>query len=114
MDVWEIVDRQPWMNVIGSTLVFKKKVYPSGLVRKLKAHFCTRGDKQLEGVDFFETFAPVVSWNTVRLLPVLSIQYELATRQVDYTTAFVHAPIDLPPNFDQMSPEEQACAGGLC
>ncbi len=111
MDVWEIVDRQPWMNVIGSTLVFKKKVYPSGLVRKLKARFCARGDQQMEGVDFFETFAPVVSWNTVRLLLVLSIQYELATRQVDYTAAFVHAPIDLPPNYDQMSPEEQARAG---
>ena len=111
MDVWEVVDRQPWMNVLGSTLVFKKKVYPSGEVRKLKARFCARGDQQIEGVDFFETYAPVVSWNTVRLLLVLSVQFELATRQVDYTAAFVHAPIDVDPNYDQMTPEEQAKSG---
>ena len=73
MDVWEVVDRQPWMNVIGSTLVFKKKVFPSGEVRKLKAHLCARGDQQQEGIDYFETFAPVVNWNTVRLLLVLSV-----------------------------------------
>ena len=111
MNVWEVVDRQPWMNVIGSTLVFKKKVFPSGEVRKLKARLCARGDQQLEGIDYFETFAPVINWNTVRLMLVLSAQLELATSQVDYTAAFVHAPIDKPPNFDKMTKEEQDRAG---
>ena len=92
MDVWEVVDRQPWMNVLGSTLVFKKKVYPSGEVRKLKARFCARGNQKIEGGDFFETYAPVVSWNTVRLLLVLSVQFELATRQVDYTCLLYTSP----------------------
>ena len=97
MDVWDIVDRKPWMNVIGSTLVFRKKVFPSGEVRKLKALLCARGDQQTEGVDYFETFAPVVMWTTVQLLLMLAAQLDLATQQVDYTAAFVHAPIDLPP-----------------
>ena len=52
-------------------------------------------------------FAPVVSWTTVRLLLLLSAQLELATRQVDYVAAFVHSPIPLPKNYDNMSPEEQ-------
>jgi hypothetical protein len=53
---WEVVDREPWMNVLPSTWAFKCKRYPDGLVKKLKARFCVRGDRQREGVDFFETF----------------------------------------------------------
>jgi Reverse transcriptase (RNA-dependent DNA polymerase) len=42
---------------------------------------------------------------------VLSVILNLATKQVDYTAAFVHAPIDKPPNFDSLSSEEQAKTG---
>jgi hypothetical protein len=111
MGCWEEVDREPWMNVLPSTWAFKKKVFPSGLVRKLKARFCARGDRQIENVDYFSTYAPVVSWTTVRLLLILSVQLSLETKQVDYTSAFVHAEIDKPPNFDTMSKEEQERTG---
>ena len=60
-------------------------------MRKLKARFCVRGDQQIEGVDFFETYAPVVSLCTVRMLLCLSIQYGWASRQVDFSNAFVQA-----------------------
>lgn len=111
MGVWEVVPKQSWMNVLPSTWAFKKKLYPSGLVRKLKARFCARGDRQIHGVDFFDTFAPTVSWTTVRLLLILTAQLGLATRQVDYTAAFVHADIDKPPDYDRMSEAEKAKAG---
>ena len=107
MDVWEIVDREPWMNVLPSIMVFRKKVFPNGKMRKLKARLCAGGHRQIEGVDYFETYAPVVNWNTVRLLLIIAAQMELATRQVDYTAAFVHAPIDKPPNWDTMTKDEQ-------
>ncbi len=108
MDVWEVVDRQPWMNVLPAVWAFKKKVYPNGLVRKLKARLCVGGHKQQAGKDFWSTFAPTVSWTTVRLLLILSAQLQLATRQVDYTAAFVHADIDTPPGYDDMSEEDKA------
>ena len=111
MGCWEEVDRQPWMNVLPSTWTFKKKLYPSGLVRKLKGRFCARGDRQIQNVDYFDTFAPVVSWTTVRLLLILSVQLSLATKQVDYTSAFVHADIDKPPNFHMMTKDEQDRTG---
>ncbi len=93
MDAWEQVPRQSWMNVIPSTWAFKIKRFPDGLVRKFKARFCVRGDKQIEGIDVFDTFAPVVQWSTVRLLLVLSLSLGLATKQVDYVAAFCQAPI---------------------
>ena len=96
MDAWEEVpcEEAEGKNILPSTWAFKRKRYPDGRVRKLKARFCVRGDRQIEGVDFFETYAPVVAWSTVRLLLVLSVVLGLATKQVDYTLAFIHAPID--------------------
>lgn len=79
------------MKVLPSTWAFKCKRFPDGLVRKLKARFCVRGDCQIDGVDVFDTFAPVVSWTTVRLMLILSVVLGLATTQVDYTAAFVQA-----------------------
>ena len=56
--------------------------------------FCVHGDMQIEGVDFFETWAPVVQWTTVRTLMILAIQLELCTAQADITAAFVHAELN--------------------
>jgi hypothetical protein len=80
-DAWEVVDREVWMNVLPSTCwAFKCKRLPDGTVHKVKAQFCARGERQIEGVDYFETFAPV----TVRLMLILSIILGLTTKQVDY------------------------------
>lgn len=110
-DSWEEVDREPRMNVLPSTWAFKCKRFPDGTIGKLKARFCVRGDRQVEGVDFFDTYAPVVNWQTVRLMLVLSAILGLATKQVDYTAAFVHAPIDRDPNWEKLTKEEKARSG---
>ena len=83
------------MEVLPSTWALKCKRFPDGLVRKLKARFCVRGDKQIDGVNFDgeEIYSPVVNWNTVRLILIMSVILDLKTKQVDYTAAFVHAPI---------------------
>ena len=60
MDAWEVVDQTPEMNVLPSTWAFKCKRFPDGLIKKFKARFYARGDRQIEGVDYFETYAPVV------------------------------------------------------
>ena len=58
--VWDVVVRQPGMNVLPSTWAFKCKRFPDGSVWKLKARFCAGGHRQIEGIDYFETFAPVI------------------------------------------------------
>jgi hypothetical protein len=60
---------------------------PDGCVHKCKAQFCVRGDLQQEGIDFFETYAPVVQWSTVRALLVLSEFLGLETQQIDVSNA---------------------------
>ena len=67
MDPWEIVSISDvkGKNILDSTWVFRRKRFPDGTVRKLKARWCVRGDQQIEGVDFFDTYVPVVAWSTV-------------------------------------------------
>ena len=79
------------MNVLKSTWAFKLKCYPDGLIKKFKAHFCARGDMQLEGINFFETYAPVFQWNTVRLMLILEVLLGLKSKQGDVTATFLHA-----------------------
>ena len=65
LDVFDVVLR-PNHKVISGVWTFKRKQYPDGTVRKLKARYCARGFEQQQGVDYFETFVPVVMWLTVR------------------------------------------------
>ena len=111
VNAWETVERESWMNVLPSTWAFKCKRYPDGTIRKFKARFCARGDRQIEGIDYFDTYAPVVNWTTIRLMLILSLILQLSTKQVDYTAAFVHAPIDKDPNYDEMTDEDKRKSG---
>ena len=95
----------------SNTWAFKYKRYPDGLIKKFKAQFCARGDQQLEGIDFFETYAPVVQWTTIRLMFILEILLGLKSKQGDVTCAFLHADlepgenvyVDMPLGFAQYS-----------
>jgi hypothetical protein len=97
-NAWVVLNREETMHVLPSVWVFKCKRFPDRLVRKLKAQFCVQGNCQINGIDVFDTFAPVVSWQTpvvswqtVQLLLIFSVVLALATMQVDYTAAFVQA-----------------------
>jgi hypothetical protein len=52
------------------------------------------GDRQVEGVDYFETWALVVQWTTVHTMMILAANQSLCTAQANITAAFVHALLD--------------------
>ncbi len=60
MGAWDVVEREDDMNVINRTWAFKCKQFPNGTVKTFKARFCACGYQQLEGIEFFETYAHVV------------------------------------------------------
>jgi hypothetical protein len=87
---WDLVERLPEMNVLPCTWAFKIKRFPDFTVKKFKARFCARGDQQKEGIDFFETWAPVVQWSTSQIVMVLAAKLNLHSVQSDVTAAFIH------------------------
>ena len=88
-DCWDYIPN-PGKNVLRSTWAFKIKRYPDGRVKKFKARFCARDDMQKEGIDYFETWAPVVMWSTVRIVMVLAAKLDLVSVQCDVAAAFIH------------------------
>jgi hypothetical protein len=72
-------------KILKGTWAFKLKRLPDGTPLKYKARYCCRGDMQTEGVDYFDTYAPVVQWSTIRLILTLALKHGWSTRQVDYT-----------------------------
>ena len=93
MKTWDLVPRTRNMRVLPSTWAFKIKRFPDGLVKKFKARFCARGDRQQHGINFWETWSPVVSWSTIRTIMILAAKEGLVSAQCDITAAFVTAPI---------------------
>ena len=65
--------------------------FPDGRLRNFKSRFYARGDRQVEEVDYFEKYRPVVSWNTVILIMRLSINQGWATIHVYFSNIFVRA-----------------------
>jgi len=49
---------------------------------------------QIEGINYWATYAPIVSWRTVHLTLILSLLSGLKSRQVDYVSANTQAPLD--------------------
>jgi hypothetical protein len=78
------------MNVLPSTWAFKIKWLPAGSVKKFKAQFCACSDRQKEGINFFETWAPVVQWSTIQIVMVLAAKLGLQLVQCDITAVFIH------------------------
>ena len=94
IEAWSVVERDEAENILPGTWAFKCKRYPDGSVKKFKARFCARGDRQKEGIDFFETYAPVAQWVTIRAMLILECMLGLVSKQGDITCAFLHAQLE--------------------
>ena len=73
-------------------MAFKIKHYPDGLIKKFR--FCVHGDPQVHGVDFFETYAPMVQLTTIRLMLILEVLPGLKSKQGNIIAAFLHADVE--------------------
>ena len=63
-------------------------------VKKYKARLNIDGSRMQKGIHYDETYAPVASWKSIRLLLILVAKYGWHSKQLDYVLAFPQAPVE--------------------
>jgi hypothetical protein len=91
---WKVIDKpKRFVPLLRSHFVYKIKT-KNGRIDRYKARLVVDGSGQKHGIDYKETFAPVVKYATFRTLIAISQVYGLKIHQMDVSNAFLYAKVD--------------------
>ncbi|KAM2231636.1 hypothetical protein ACFX1S_015876 [Malus domestica] len=112
---WSLVTLPSTKNLVGCKWIFKIKKHSDGTIARHKARLVAKGFSQEPGLDYGETFSPVVEPTTVRLVLALAAQFHWPLRQLDVKNAFLHGILDeevymtQPPGFAEIATSHLVC-----
>jgi hypothetical protein len=100
-NTWTLVDLPPSSNTIGCKWVFRKKYRTDGSIQIFKVRLMAKGFRQREGIDYFDTYAPVAKITSIHVLIALASIYKLVVHQMDVKIAFLNVNSDEEVYMDQ-------------
>ena len=106
---WELVSLPPGRKPIKSKWIYRVKTKADGTFDRFKARLVAQGFSQIAGVDYQETFSPVVRLATIRALLVFVVNNNLIIHQMDVKTAFLNG--DLAEDIYMEQPEGYKISG---
>lgn len=86
---WTLVPRPVGANIISGKWLFRHKYKADGTLERYKARWVVRGFSQCPGVDFDETFSPVVKSSTIHVVLALVAAQDWPVHQMDVNNAFL-------------------------
>lgn len=87
---WDLVPRPPGVNITQCLWLYKHKFRSNGLLERHKARLVCNGRSQQVGVDFGNTFSPVVKLATIRTVLSLVMSRKWSIHELDVKNAFLH------------------------
>ncbi|KAL1221166.1 Retrovirus-related Pol polyprotein from transposon RE2 [Cardamine amara subsp. amara] len=91
---FELVPKPGDKSVIATKWIFTLKYSPNGSISRYKARLVARGFNQKYGVDYAETFSPVVKSVTIRLVLQLAVTGSWVIKQLDINNAFLQGTLE--------------------
>ena len=88
--VWTLVDLPDDRQAIENRWIFKKKTEANGNVTVYKARLVAKCFRQVQGIDYDETFSPVAMLKSVRIMLAIAAFYDYEICQMDVKTAFLN------------------------
>jgi histone deacetylase 1/2 len=93
-NMWELVPRPHGAHIVSDKWIFRHKFKEDGSFDRYKARWVVRGFTQHAGIDYGETYCPVVKPATVRTVLALAAQRQWPVHQLDVNNAFLHGVLD--------------------
>ncbi|RVW94165.1 Retrovirus-related Pol polyprotein from transposon RE1 [Vitis vinifera] len=112
---WDLVPSHPTQNLVGCKWIFRTKYLPNGSIDRYKARLVAKGFHQRPGIDYSETFSPVIKPTTVRLVLSLAVSQGWSLRQLDVNNAFLQGTLtedvfmSQPPGFIDRDHPHHVC-----
>ena len=86
---WQLVPPTSSQNIVGCKWVYRVKYKSDGSVERLKARLVAKGFHQRSGIDYSDTFSPVIKPTTLRIILSLAISHGWPLHQLDINNAFL-------------------------
>ncbi|GJR83606.1 zinc finger, CCHC-type containing protein [Tanacetum coccineum] len=93
-NTWVLSDLPPGCKPLGCKWIFKKKMKVDGTIDKFKVRLVIQGFRQKEGINYFDTYAPIACITIIRLLLALAAIQNLVIYQMDVKTTFLNGDLD--------------------
>jgi len=113
--VWDLVDLPLGQRFIGNKLILKIKHKVDGSIERYKARLVAKSYTQEEGIDYEDTFSPLVRIISVRLILAIVAHMDFELYQMDVRTAFLNEELnekiymDQPLGFETKRQERKVC-----
>ena len=92
--VWDLIEIPDGIKTVGCKWVYKTKCDSKGKIERFKARLVAKGFTQKEGIDYNETFSPVSTKDSFRVVMALVAHFDMELHQMDVKTAFLNGDLD--------------------
>ena len=91
---WGIVERPKRQNIVKCKWVFKIKKNTAGNIKRYKARLVAKGFTQIQGIDYYDTWAPVAKFASICFLLTIAAQNGWPIDMFDFHSAFLNGQLD--------------------